>query len=1058
MAAAAALSGTPGNTAPDPAARRGPRPGQAAAAPVDFDREVRPILSENCFACHGFDANKRQAGLRLDISEGAFKPAASGAVPIIPKKPDSGTLFRRVATRTMPPHTSGKRLTDIQIETLRRWISEGAVYRQHWAFVAPVRPSIPAVKNRVWPRNPIDAFVLARLERKGLRPAREADRYTLIRRLSYDLTGLPPTISEVDAFARDERPDAYERLVERLLASPHYGERMAVKWLDLARYADTHGYHIDSHRDMWRWRDWVIDALNRNMPFDQFTVEQLAGDLLPNAGLSQKLATGFNRNHPINYEGGAIPEEYQTAYVVDRINTTATTWMGLTMACAQCHDHKYDPLTQKDFYQFYAFFNNVPEKGLDGQTGNAVPYIKAPTPEQETQLAAFSRTMGEVETALKARAAAAGGAVSDWMRRAAPAPEAALDLPEGVVAHYGLDERSGTETREAASTRPAGRLVGTAQWVPGRYGAALDFDGKSHVDLGAAVDFDRSDPFSFGAWVKPRGNEGMSVLSRMEDQPALRGWDLYLGEGKVFVHLIHQWEQNALRVNTKTALEPDRWSHVFATYDGSGKSKGVRVYVNGRPVDTESTHDTLTGSIRTEAPLRIGVRSSTAPFKGVVDEVRIYARALEPTEVERLALADPVRQALAIPAEQRTTQQREEIASYYLTTQDETYRRLAADLASWRQKHADVERAIPTSMVMEEMPKARDTHILVRGQYDKPGEKVTPGVPGTLPPLPGDAAPNRLALAKWLVNPNHPLTARVAVNRYWHMLFATGLVKTSENFGIQGEAPSHPELLDWLATEFVRTGWDVKGMLRLLVTSATYRQSSHTSPALLAMDPENRLLARATRSRLPAELIRDQALAQSGLLVRSIGGPSVRPYQPPGLWEEIAFGGTFSAQTYQQDHGDALYRRSLYTFWKRTCPPPSLQTFDAPEREFCMVRRSVTNTPLQALILMNDVTYVEAARKFAERMMKEGGASQRSRLTFALRTALARPPREAEITTLTALYNQQAEVYRKDRAAAAKLLAAGESNRDDKLDAAELAAWTCVANAIMNLDEAITRG
>jgi mono/diheme cytochrome c family protein len=1016
-------------------------PGAAPATRVDFDRDIRPILSENCFACHGFDAAQRQGGLRLDEPEGVYRALKSGKTPIVPGKPRSSEVITRIrATNAlrMPPVASGKHVTPAQAALLERWVAEGAKYSPHWAFVAPRRPALPAVRRPDWAANPVDRFILARLEREGLKPSPPADRPTLIRRLSFDLRGLPPTPAEVAAFVGDREPGAWERLVDRFLASPHFGERMAVKWLDLARYADTHGYHIDSHRDMWRWRDWVIEAFNKNLPYDDFTTWQIAGDLLPNPTLDQRIATGFNRNHPINFEGGAIPEEYLNAYIVDRVSTTATAFLGLTLQCSQCHDHKYDPLTQKDFYRFYAFFNSIPEAGLDGQRGNAQPFIKAPLPGQMEELAAQDRRVAELDGAVKERAAQAAAAQAEWERHArAEGPDV---VSAGLVAHLPLDGDTGAATAH-----------GNPVWSAGKFGQALLLDGATHLDLGPAPPFTAQSKFSYGAWVNPARGEAMTVVSAMADSDGFRGWDLYLSGGVVYAHLIHQWEGNAIRLNTNAPLPLNQWSHVLVTYDGSSKAGGVRIYVNGKRAPTTVTHNTLRGTLETPARLTVGRRSPGAPFRGLLDDVRVYSRELTPGEVEQIAGFGAIRDILAVAPEQRAPAQREALTRYYLETQDEPYRRLSAELAEAREKRTALDAEIPTVMVMQELPKPKDTFLLLRGQYDKPGDKVDRGVPSVLPAIPADAPPNRLGLARWLTDPANPLTGRVAVNRFW-----------------QGERPSHPELLDWLAASFTTRGsgaprpdalgWDVKALIRLLVTSNTYKQTSSGSPALLVRDPENRLLARAPRFRLAAEFVRDQALSVSGLLSPRLGGPSVRPYQPPGLWEELAFGGDFTAQRYVQDHGEALYRRSMYTFWKRTCPPPSLQTFDAPEREFCIVRRSVTNTPLQALILMNDTTFVEASRKLAERLLTEVAASPRDRVAYAYRLVLARLPRGEETRALTALHAAQLAHYRANPEAAAKLLAVGESPRKEGLDPADLAAWTAVANAILNLDETITRG
>jgi hypothetical protein len=1030
-------------------------------ARVDYDRDVRPILSENCYKCHGFDPNQRQAGLRLDTEAGAFAALASGSHAVVAGKPGASALMQRVlagGALHMPPVSTGKKLTSAQVVTLKQWITQGGKYDAHWAFVAPKRPAVPAVRNKAWTKNPLDNFILARLDQEGLKPSPEADRATLIRRLSFDLTGLPPTPLEVDAFVKDTGKNAYEKVVDRLLGSPSYGERMAVSWLDLARYADTHGFHIDSQRDMWRWREWLIAAYNTNLSYDQFVVQQLAGDLIPKATLDQRIASGFNRNHPINFEGGAIPEEYATAYIVDRIDTTATAFMGLTMRCAQCHDHKYDPITQKDYYRFYALFHNVAEQGLDGQSGNAVPFLKAPEPAQQAQLEAADQKLTAAQQALKARSAEAQPALAAWIKTMTASPDAMAPVTNGLAAYYRLNEGTGADLHDTTGTIPVVALMGKPAWSPGRFGPVLALDGGTTADLGTKIGFERTDKFSYGAWVNPASADAMTVLSRMNDSADFRGFDLYISGGQVFVHLIHAWEKNAIRVNTKPILEANKWTHLFITYDGSSKAKGITIYVNGKPMPLDITHDALTDSIQTTVPLRIGRRSIAAPFKGMIEAVRIYRRQVTAEEVRQIADFDTLRQILSIPDEKRTPEQRAQLTTYYLNTQDEPYRRLTADVTAAQSARDTIDKAIPTTMVMQELDKPRDTFILMRGQYDKPGEKVTPGTPEFLPPLPAGVTANRLTVAQWLVSPTHPLTARVAVNRYWQMLFGTGLVKTAEDFGTQGERPSHPELFDWLATEYIRTGWDTKAMLRLIVTSATYRQSSKVSPALKERDPENRLLARGARFRLQGEFVRDQALAVSGLLVDKIGGPSVHPYQPAGLWEELAFGGSFSAQTYVQDHGESLYRRGMYTFWKRTCPPPSLQAFDAPEREFCLVRRSVTNTPLQALTLMNDPTYVEASRKFAERIMQTGGKTPQERITYAYRLAMGRNPKAAEVAAMLGLYNQQAVVFRLDPSGAKKLLEVGESPRDTTLDTTDLAAWTTIASVLLNLDETITKG
>ncbi len=1035
--------------------------GNSPMQPVDFNRDIRPILSDKCFACHGPDDGQRKARLRFDTKEGAF--AKQGI--IVPGDSDKSRLIERITAKDpamrMPPPESELTLSDKQIELLRRWIDEGAKWETHWAYIAPTRPELPTVKDRAWPRNPIDHFILARLEREGLKPQPEADRVTLLRRVTYDLTGLPPTPADVDSFVRDKSPDAYEKRVDQLLRSPHRGERMAMHWLDLARYADTHGYHIDSHRDMWPWRDWVIKAFNSNMPFDQFTIEQLAGDLLPNATIDQKIASGFNRNHMINFEGGAIADEYQVEYVVDRVETTSITWMAMTMGCARCHNHKYDPITQKEFYQFYAFFNNLPEKGLDGRTGNADPVLTLPRPEQKTRL-------DEIEAAIKAREESlldkhVRSAQEEWEK--AFVGKAAASPRDGLTAHYELD---GSLSDISGRYQHGHTVKGDPTFGAGQVGRSISFDGETEVSFGNVGAFDRGDAFSLAVWLRGGSNVPITLLHKIENPETRRGYEMFfddvslIGIQKYAAHLtirvISRWPDSAIQIRTKNRLAFGQWHHIALTYDGSGKAAGLMLYVNGKLYDTEVLQDNLSGSIQTSAELEVGNRQIGKPFSGQLDDLRFYNRALSTGEIERLAIHYPVQAILSGVFGKRTGEETARTRDYFLTyAAPESFRQQYAELKNLKEQKEELNKQILSVMVMGEREKPRETFVLARGDYRNKTEKVGAGVPAALPPLPNDAPPNRLALAKWLVDPSHPLTARVAVNRYWQIYFGYGLVKTAENFGSQAEPPSHPELLDWLATEFIRTGWDISAMQRLIVTSATYRQSSRVTPDLLEKDPENRLLARGPRLRLQAEMIRDGALAASGLLNPQIGGPSVFPYQSKGLWEEMAFGDGFSAQSYNESTGKDLYRRSMYTFWKRTVPPASLATFDAPDREKCIARRAVTNTPLQALVIMNDPTYVEAARALAQRSLIEGGKDANSRISYAFRLATARKPSVEESRVLSELLLRQLDRYRNDKKAALALLNVGQSKWDAKLDASELAAWTTVASAILNLDETITK-
>jgi hypothetical protein len=1087
----------PDSTEPVVAATSDVLGAHGAEKPVDFNRDIRPILSDTCFICHGPEDKSRQGNLRLDSKEDVFAER-NGYRIIVPGNSAASRLYQKVSSKEdaarMPPAYSGKSLTPKQIELLRVWIDQGAKWQSHWAFDPPKRPAIPEVKDKTWPKNPIDYFVLARLEAQGMKPAEEADKATLLRRLSLDLTGLPPTPAEVDSFEADHSPDAYENRVEHLLQSPHYGERMAMQWLDLARYADTHGFHIDSLREMWPWRDWVINAFNRNMRFDEFTIEQLAGDLLPNATLEQKIASGFNRNNMLNFEGGAIPEEYHVEYVVDRVSTTATTWLGLTMGCARCHDHKFDPIKQKEFYRFFAFFNTVPERGLDGYEGNAVPVLPLPTPEQQRQMDELNKQIAAWLAALPEKDVLA--LRNEWQKtRLATLPE---PPNEGLSAQYAFNG----DLSDRVSHQEGKIVHGEVIYDDGVRGKTAEFRGETEVNLGQAGNFDTRQPFAIGAWVNLYDGQSVEILQKRDASAHWAGYELgvednaFTGIRKwnfhITLRLAASWPEEAVEVRSRNRVPLDGDHHLFFNYDASGKASGLKIFVDGKPIETESVKDTLRGSsIRTSAPLEIGNKNTGGGFKGQIDDLRIYSRTLRNTEIENIAVHLPARILLtrranvsakeivtlqtAKPPEEadigelekaETKEEREarlekrdqaRLSEYFLKYDaPENYKQAYAHLVELRKQRDKLEKSITTTMVMAEMSKPRDTFVLGRGQYENKGEKVTPDVPAFLPPMSQELPRNRLGLAKWILDPSNPLTARVAVNQYWQQYFGIGLVKTAEDFGSQGEQPSHPELLDWLATEFVRTGWDIKAMQRLIVTSATYRQSSRGSRELIERDPENRLLARGPRFRLPAEIVRDNALAISGLLNDKVGGPSAYPYQPAGLWEEMAFGEGFSGQTYSQSSGLDLYRRGMYTVWKRTVPPPSLTIFDAPDREKCTARRGVTNTPLQALVLLNDPTYVEAARALAQRTLHAGGKSDRERVDFAFKLATARTPDQQERTVLLDSLQGFRSSYRQDRAQASKLLSIGESRTDSSQDPREVAAWTTLASMILNLDETIT--
>ncbi len=1025
-------------------------------APLRFNRDIRPLLATNCFQCHGPDGKERKAKLRLDTEAGVRRVFVAG-------RPGESEAWLRITSsdeaERMPPPDSHRELKRDEIELIGRWIEEGAKWEGHWAFNPPRRPPLPDVGDPDWCRDAIDRFVLARLEQEGLRPSHEADRARLLRRVTYDLTGLPPTLDEIDQFVADERPDAFERVVDRLLASPRHGERMAVAWMDAARYGDTSVFHADGPRDMWPWRDWVIASYNAGKPFDAFTVEQLAGDLLPEPTVDQLIATGFNRNNATTDEGGAIAEEFRVEYAVDRVKTTSMVWMGLTMECGQCHDHKYDPISQEEYYRFFAYFNQASDPGMQTRNGNQSPVVNVPNRLGLERAERLRERVPQLESHLALRAEEATSAFEAWLAEAEANVGSTDPTPGGALAHFPLDESEGQETRDAAGDGRTVKLHGEAKWTGGKLGGALDCE-KGFVDCGDVAGFERGDQFSWGAWVKPRGKASGAPIARMDDAAAYRGWDLHCAGGRVQVHLINTWPSNAIKVKTKAELAPDTWQHVFVTYDGSSKASGVTVWINGERKECEVEQDGLGDTIRTERPLHIGRRNPGEPFRGAVDDVRIYARLLTEAEIGALAGADPIRPILATPRSERTPEQSETLRSHYLHAIDEPYRELRRKLDAVNAEIERITRPVGTVMVMRDDGKQRMTFILDRGSYDSPRKDspVEPGTPAFLPPIETGAPPNRLGLARWIVRDDHPLTARVAVNRYWYMLFGRGLVETIEDFGSQGASPSHPDLLDWLAVEFIgkdgTVAWDTKRALRRVLLSATYRQTSRLTPELAAVDPRNELLARGPRFRLQGEFIRDGALEASGLLVDAIGGPGVKPYQPPGLWNEVSLSGNVR---FVQDRGAKVYRRSMYTYWKRSAPAPSMTIFDVPSREKCALRRPRTNTPLQALVTLNDPQFVEAARVLAERAARETDGDPGRMITHMHRLVTSTAPREETLAMLEEAYVEELEVFRADPARATALLSVGDSPCGDRLGVAEHAALTVVASMVFNLDEALVR-
>jgi hypothetical protein len=1025
---------------------------------------------------------------------GAFGEPPSGRRAIGPARPGRSELVRRITSTDpkvlMPTPESHLALDEVERATLVRWIEQGAEWKPHWAFTAPRAPAVPAVRTANWARNELDRFVLATLEQRGLNPSAEADRETLLRRVTLDLTGLPPSLPEIDAFLADTRPDAYERVVDRLLASSAYGERMAVEWLDVARYADSHGYQDDGMRPMWPWRDWVISAFNRNLRFDDFITWQLAGDLLPDATREQRLATGFNRNHMQSQEGGIVSEEYRTEYVADRVNTLGRAFLGLTIECARCHDHKYDPVSQKDYFRLFAFFNSVNETGQIPYSGIPSPSEMVMDAETERALAALAAERAPLEPALRPEGEAFGRRFEAWLARVQGAKPSAA-APPGLIAHLPLDRgEHGIEypKRDPKSTAPRkpdeiytfanlatpgqrGRAGGDKdkrpETVPGRIGQAQRLPGDSYISVGKAFAyFERNQPFSIGVWVKIEAPTSGPLVTRSGGLfNGNRGYEIILRpDGTLTAGLHHVFPDNSIEIEALDALAPGGWRHIALTYDGSSRADGLRLFVDGAPARTRILVDNLhrsivyakdRGSWGDVPPLRLGKRHDETIEKVVFDDLRVYDRQLSSLEMAALGGGtDPLPTLAALPASVRTPAQTAALREHYLLRADPVFAATLPRVTTLRGRENALLTALTEVMTMRDLPEARPTFILARGAYDAPAEPVSAGTPEVLGAFPSSLPANRLGLARWLLSPAHPLTARVLVNRYWALFFGRGLVPSLADFGSQGQLPSHPALLDHLATRFVASGWDLKALNRLIVTSATYRQSSIATPAGREADPINQWLGRGPSHRLAAEQIRDAALASSGLLVPTIGGPSVYPYQPPGLWEALA---TRNATTYTEGTGPDLHRRSLYTVWKRSSPPPGPVSFDAAERLFCTVSRQRTSTPLQALVLLNDPQYVEAARTIAERMLREGGSATRERIAYAFRLVTSRAPQPAELAPLERLYADRHAAFSQDPSSATRLLAVGHAPRDRTLPLPDLAAGTVIANTLLNLDAAVMK-
>ncbi|MCG6155405.1 DUF1553 domain-containing protein [Rubinisphaera margarita] len=1021
------------------------QPFAAAVAGVDFNEQIRPILSDKCFFCHGPDPETREADLRLDVRQDAIDYLA-----IVPGEPAESELIRRIEETDpelrMPPPHAKRSISPEEIALLKQWIAEKAPYQEHWSFNRLEPTEVPRHPDSDWPASEIDQFVLKRMREKGLEPSAPAQKAALLRRVTFDLTGLPPTLEELDAFLADESPNAYEKVVDRLLASPAYGERMTAEWLDVARYSDTYGYQVDRDRYVWPWRDWVIRAFNANKPYDEFVTEQLAGDLLPNATDDQILATTFNRLHPQKVEGGSVPEEFRVEYVSDRTQTVATAFLGLTLECARCHTHKYDPLTQTEYYQLSSFFDNIDEAGLYSYFTNAVPTpnLLLASDEQKASMASLRDKIAQQEQELADLEQQTPPGFKAWwdnsrplkpepvlLEESTPAPAADPELIPGRIAH--LDFEEWKDNKNIA--------------VPGVKGQAIKLTGDDAVNLDVG-NFQRFQPFSVALWMQTPDVKERAVIfhrSRAWTDAASRGYELLIEEGHLAASLIHFWPGNALSVKTKEPIPTGEWLHVAVTYDGSIEAAGLQIWVNGQPAELDVVRDELTKNITGGGGdnIAIGERFRDRGFKnGLVDEFQVFERELTPLEVGQLHDGTSLVNLLQQPLESLGKKERRLMEEYYRSTVGEVWQKKQEELRQARQKLCDLVDPIPEIMVMREKSEPHQTYLLQRGVYDARGEAVESAVPAALHPFPEDAPRNRLGLARWLMSRDNPLTARVTVNRYWQMLFGQGIVKTPEDFGSQGAVPSHPQLLDWLALDFMTHGWDLKRLMKQIVISSTYRQTSRVTAESLAKDPVNIWLSRYPAHRLPAEMLRDNALAVSGLLVDKIGGDPVKPYEL-----EDAFKPT------PRSKGEGLYRRSLYTYWKRTSPAPAMTTFDAAKRDVCQLKRDKTSSPLQAFIMLNGPQYVEAARSLAERTLKQHPDDVSAGIESMFRLLTARVPSEQEQTVLNELHALNADHFAKNPEAATSFLGIGDKEFDKSLNAGQLAAMSIVASTLLNYDE-----
>lgn len=1034
---------------------------------IDFNKDIKPILSDKCFICHGPDKAKIKAGLQLHSPETAFNELkeSPGKYALTPGNLNESEVFHRIVSMdpnyVMPEPDSHLSLSEYEKAALIKWIEQGAEYKDHWAFIKPEEHEVPKIHDENLASNPIDNFVISRLDKEGLKPTPVEGKEVILRRLSLDLTGLPPTLEELDNFLNDSSAQAYEKQVDRLLSSQHYGEQMALDWMDLSRFADTHGYSVDRYRDMSPWRDWVIKSFNENMSYDQFLTWQLAGDLMENPSREMILATAFNRIHPQNMEGGIINEEFLVEYAIDRTSTAGQAFMGLTVACARCHDHKYDPISHKEFYEMTSYFNNVNESGqISYNDAMPVPTLMLTTKEQDDLFLYMKGLITQTENDIeKVESTEVAHDFEEWFKHAKYKEGLKRNVSNELVAYYNLEdkrltnnldqEKKGTVKVETAENLPV-------NLVDGKHGKGLLFDGDAWLDLKGVGVFGRNDAFSISVWANipadiKDGNIFHKGIGSIFNN--WRGYHLKVVENRLEIMMAHTAPDNAIIKLSKNEFPRDQWVHFTMTYDGSSKAHGFKLYMNGKEVETILKNDNLYKdilfNIEREPGLQLGARYRGKGIKGaVLDEIKVFERELSAIDVMILAENSSIDSIASKAPKDISAKEKDMLKLYFTHSVSKKAKNSYAKLAALRKKYVDSIEKVQEVMVMKETPEPVQSYILDRGVYSEKREKVYPNTPTSILPMPKEYPKNRLGLAKWLMHDDHPLTARVAVNRFWQHYFGIGLVKTSEDFGNQGEMPSHPELLDWLALYFKDSGWDVKGLQKLIVMSNTYRQSSLTNENLMAKDIENRLLARGPSKRLTGEMLRDNVLASSGLLNRTIGGESVSPYQPEGLW-------LVNGARYQVDSGNKLYRRSIYTIWKRSVPHPTLATFDSPARDYCTIRRQETNTPLQALVLLNDPTYIEAARVLGKEIVSYPNVEKGISTVF--RKLTGRTIKSTELQLLLELQKEEYLKFIKNGDKTKGWLNTGEFKLSKEDDGSKIAANAVVVSTIINMDAFITK-